>query len=660
MIYQKYVKCDLSEQKSEEGLESWQSSLYPEYIEREGTKCRRLIVNQPDKRIYFRVTDDISGSCTAIMKISYFDEGTGHFAVLYRSGNEERWSEPVLLADTCEWKECVLCLKDIQIDRGICSNDLCIDLNPKPYGCSADHVIFSCVGITFIKTASISIEISANAAAGNTFYDDEDICLKAKFMSDKETDGKEALIIFTACGDDGTELWQETRNTAVHSSVPVEFEIRPNTEKYGLYILRAECFCDDGYNECHVRYAHSVKGERNKKLGGCVHFTERDSAAVAPLMSACGFGYIRDEFLWKDYEKKENEFNFLPEWERYLSDAEKNGLEMLTILGFNNPVYHNGPNCVPKTPEEFEAFERYVSTLVSYLGKRCSMYEIWNEPNLASFSKDISPEAYLPVAKAAFNAIKKSAPDAYIIGPGTSGEALPWIERFLELGGGDYIDAVSFHPYIWNAGPVEGGFYKKLDRVDKLIERYCPGLDMVVSEMGWGVQSGGVTRKSHAEYLVKTIAMSQSFKRLRKYFMYEFQDSGISVSDVERNFGLVEYWGGPYAYAAKPAYTAAAAFCRLVGSAEAEWFIGAEDPDGITAGCYKNSRGWTVMIWSECRKYDVHLTDEYIGAQIYDLNGNRINGTDFCLAETPIYIRTSFCPNIRIIDCAVERRCDNR
>ena len=83
----------------------------------------------------------------------------------------------------------------------------------------------------------------------------------------------------------------------------------------------------------------------------------------------------------QDYEKEKGKFEFLSEWERYLSDAETNGLNMFTILGFNNPLYHEGSNCIPKN-DEIKSFEKYTKQLVNFLGERCGIYEVWNEPDL--------------------------------------------------------------------------------------------------------------------------------------------------------------------------------------------------------------------------------------------------------------------------------------
>ena len=631
------IYCGLEENGKIAGLESWQSCVYPEFTERAGRKCRRLIINQPDKRIYFRTLCDIPKGLAAAVKISYFDEGTGHFALLYKSGGEKRYSEPVLLGNTMQWKEYVFYLYGVDFDKSLCASDFCIDLAPKIYGCSAEHIIFGSAEVEFYEAAPVKINITSNGAAGNTFFETEEVLLFAE--TENTSDSAFSAEMKISVLDDNENIvmnMQKTAELAAHGKSMTELKI-PVTG-FGIYILKLEFICAGGRKICRTRFAYSMRAQKNGRLGGCVHFTERDSAAVAPLMSACGFGYIRDGFLWKDYETQKGAFVFRPEWERYLGDAEKAGLDMLTLLGFNNPLYHSGAPCVPKTSEEISAFGKYIHTLVSFLGSRCGMYEIWNEPNLASFSEDISPEAYIRVLKAAAPAVKSANPDAYIIGPGTCGEALPWVERFLRLGGGEYLDALSIHPYIWTPGPVDGGLFKKLSDTEALIQKYCPKLKLVVSELGWSVQSGGVTRKSHAEYFVKSLAIAQSFKILEKYFMYEFQDSGISVSDVERNFGFVEYWEAPTPYAAKPAYTAAAAFNKLIGGKTPDMLCGADNPDAITMLRFKADDGFTFMVWSERREYILSAPEN---ANIYDINGNAADN-DTVIGVSPVYVQTGF------------------
>lgn len=629
------IYCDLSEENNSIGIEAWQSNVYPQFLERKGKKARRLIINQSDPRIYFRVDKNFipenAEKKTAALEIEYFDEGVGHFTVLYRSNGENVCIEPVLLENTQQWHKKTFYLVNPQLDCSLDANDFCIELNPPRYDRSPCHAIFSYAKLTFEGESGNELNIKTKTLSGNTFFNPEDIRF---YISAENAD--EAYDADIAVED-------ESGRDILHEHIRIEgaeYEYAPHIEKYGLYMIKVSfkgAYSGKfSYNEAKFALSMDAGKRKNDFLGGCVHFTKRDSAAVVPLMRASGFGAIRDGFDWNLYEKSEGVFEFLPEWERYVSDTRKCGLEIFTVLGLNNPIYFKDGACVPKTAEELEVFGRYVFNTVKQLGDRCNMYEVWNEPNLSSFSKDISPEAYVPALKVGYENVKKANPNAYVVGCGTSGEAHPWIERVLQLGGGEYMDAVSFHPYMWVKGPDNGEFEEKLSGLNRIIEKYCPKLDMVISELGWSSHSmSDITTKLHAEFFVKSLAISAAEKRLKKYYMYEYQDSGISFTHVERNFGLVEYWENHTPYAAKPIFLASAAYNSFIGDTRPDWEY---NQDGVLGFSYSVDGHHILMAWSE------NGADIYTAADIsavYDINGNSLPVCgEYKLTESPLYIQS--------------------
>lgn len=635
MVRNKNIYSDLTEENKSIGIEAWQSNVYPQFLERKGKKARRLIIGQSDPRIYFRVDKAYIPSDaerqTAALEIEYFDEGVGHFTVLYKSKGEKVCLEPVLLDNTKIWRGKTFYLVNPELDRSIEANDFCIELNPTGFDRSPCGGIFSYARLSFEGVSGKAISIKTKALCGNTFLSKDDV----RFYISVENADEEYEADIVIENDLGEEILCE--HTCITGG---EYEYAPRIERFGRYLIRVSCMGkhsgEFSYNEAKLALSLDAGKKKNNFLGGCVHLTYRDSAAVIPLMRASGFGAIRDGFDWELYEKEEGVFKFLPEWERYISDTKNGGLEIFTVLGLINPVYHKNGACVPKTPKETEAFKRYVFNTVKALGDRCNMYEVWNEPNLKSFSTDISPEAYVPALKAGYESVKEANPNAYVVGCGTSGEARPWIERVLQLGGGEYMDAVSFHPYLWVKGPDDGEFEEKLSGLAKIIERYCPKLDMVISEFGWASHSmADITLKLHAEFFVKSLAIASAQKRLKKYFYYEYQDSGMSFTHVERNFGFVEYWENHTPYAAKPIFTASAAYNSFIGDKRPEWSV---KIDGVFGFSYSTDDGYILMTWA---KDSTEISIKPSAAAVYDINGNSLPmSKGYSLSESPIYIKS--------------------
>ncbi len=73
---------------------------------------------------------------------------------------------------------------------------------------------------------------------------------------------------------------------------------------------------------------------------------------------------------------------------------------------------------------------------------RVRYVELFNEPNSA-----FSPEAYVPLAQAAYDAVKGVDPTVQVLGPDVSGIALGWHELFYKAGGRTTCDILSVHDY---------------------------------------------------------------------------------------------------------------------------------------------------------------------------------------------------------------------
>lgn len=633
------IYCDLSENGTSSNLEAWQSGMYPIFEERENIGGRLMIINQGDKRLYFRVQDSMRperGSCVIRAEVRYFDEGVGHFCIVYNTESGICSTPPVLVENTKKWRTAVLVLEDALLNREICANDFALELNTQEYGCSNCHVVFGSLNASVFKKRAAQIEVSADSLAGYTFFEKEKISFDIQLKNDSDKPNKYQLkAVFETDTDD--VLQTESFDIALDEGEKLSVKAAPDISKYGCYRMRLECTSADGeeYSHKNINFALSMNASKrqNDFLGGCVHFTHRDSTAVAPLMAASGFGAIRDEFLWRDYEKEKGVFEFLPEWERYLGDAERNGLKMLTILGFGNPLY-GGETDMP-TGGALEHFDNYVRQLVSFLGDRCNLYEMWNEPNLVGFSKDQSPENYIPALKVASEAIRSINSRARIAAPGLSGESLPWIERFLQLGGGEYIDYISFHPYLWIKGPDDGEYIGKLNGVKTLINKYCPELKMIVSEMGWASNSCTFSRKIQAEFQAKVLAISAAVPEMEQYYMYEYQDSGISLSDLERNFGAVEYWEAETPYAAKPSFLSFAAYNCLTEGKRPKCL---RSDDDLYLFVFETDNANLLMLWSPREtERRIDISDFNVDA-VYDINGNETDG-ELVISSSPIYIK---------------------
>lgn len=197
------------------------------------------------------------------------------------------------------------------------------------------------------------------------------------------------------------------------------------------------------------------------------------------FIADCGVSFIRtwdggNPFIWRDIEPQENKFDFSYA-DRLVEAANKAGVEMLVVLGGMCFTYPPGQSrhshalpewlykkseivpCPPNMPQftrigrqtalpPMENWAHLVDTLTKRYKGKVRFYEIMNEPNLF-----FTEQQYLPYLQRAYSIIKKNDPSATAVGICATGDynghIISYVEGILKLGGGKYIDALSFHAY---------------------------------------------------------------------------------------------------------------------------------------------------------------------------------------------------------------------
>lgn len=168
-------------------------------------------------------------------------------------------------------------------------------------------------------------------------------------------------------------------------------------------------------------------------------------------ISDLGFKYVRRGFVWSNIEKTPGEYHF-DEYDALVDNAEKRGLHVLGCIALNNGKFPG-----VREPAGREAFAKFAATVVARYKGRPVIWEIWNEPNIATFwgkhgKANTMPFAdeYSEFVKVVAPAMRKANPDAIIIAGSVNlyEASYAWMQRCFENGilktG---IDGWSVHPY---------------------------------------------------------------------------------------------------------------------------------------------------------------------------------------------------------------------
>ncbi len=179
------------------------------------------------------------------------------------------------------------------------------------------------------------------------------------------------------------------------------------------------------------------------------------------------FGYLRlwdTSTRWAELNQKKGEWNF-ERMDFFVNSAVEHNVPILYTLGSTPQwasarpdekcAYGVGCNAEPNDMQDWEDYVRKVSA--RYKGK-ITAYELWNEPKFYSSIEDRkhvsgfysgSAEKMLEMARVAKRVLNEVDPQAKLTTPGFDGGSR-WMAMFLEKGGGQYIDAVTYHFYTNN------------------------------------------------------------------------------------------------------------------------------------------------------------------------------------------------------------------
>ncbi|MFD0712231.1 S-layer homology domain-containing protein [Paenibacillus sp. GCM10027626] len=325
------------------------------------------------------------------------------------------------------------------------------------------------------------------------------------------------------------------------------------------------------------------------------HFGQSLDQALVPLISRLGVSMVRDELYWGAIEKEKGVYQFPEMYDSYMAALKQHRISPLIVLSYNNNLYPGGFHI--KDPAGVAGFANYARAVLNHYGDQIKEVEVWNEYN--AFGGGAAPSYYYPLLKETYAAVKSLREDVRVIGP--AGVTIPydWIEELFALGGLNYLDGVSVHPYRFPEIP-EGGDLA-LDKLNKLIAKYNTSgkeIPLWLTEMGWHTKLGGdgVSEDKQAEYLARynVLAISEGVENIT---WYDFKNDGAEPENREHNFGIiVNEEDGRGAYTAKPAFATYAVQTRQLTGAE---YIGQEQVYGNVRSYLFRKNGEDLrVLWS--------------------------------------------------------------
>lgn len=339
----------------------------------------------------------------------------------------------------------------------------------------------------------------------------------------------------------------------------------------------------------------------------------RTSDQELAQIKAAGLHYVRFVIPWAEVEKGEGTYRW-GYFDQFIERLRAQGLQAVVVLGGGHPRYTGfiaAPEgnldqtdkylLPPSSPEAIAKFAAFAAQTVAHFGSQGIVWELWNEPDNDRFwPPHANVRAYIAVAGAACQAMRKADPQARIIGPGMAdtpgryGTDKPgFLGMVLRSPLGTCLDAVSVHPYRDGVKPPETVLdaYGKLSR---FVQTYTPPekRPLPVLSTEWGFTLTDTSEEEQAAYLLRSF-MLNTMAGVPLSIWYEWRDARSGPDDPEAHFGLLKLDRTP-----KAAYKALAAFLPPLEGAWVEKRVKKGGPDDYLLLLRNGDGNYFLVVWT--------------------------------------------------------------
>ncbi|OPA73585.1 hypothetical protein BVG16_27630 [Paenibacillus selenitireducens] len=369
-----------------------------------------------------------------------------------------------------------------------------------------------------------------------------------------------------------------------------------------------------------------LSGVSKSPFGIQTHYGINWNKESIPLLKYAGTKNVRDSFYWSEIEVNKGQYTFNPKFTLPMQYFKEFNIDPFLVFAFSNKYYDEGKT--PYSDEAHTAYANYVKAMLGKFGNQLKSGEMWNEFNLPYFGGNgpaaSRADVYFNVLKKGYEASKLIRPDLNVVGGATSGIPEEWLKDLFDLGGLNYMDALSVHPYRYPQTPE--GLIEEIDRLNQLVRDHNDGktIPLWFSEVGWPTHLNptGVDENTQAAYLIRTYVLSIA-AGVEKVFWYNLMDSGTDKLNNEHNFGIIHNTGDALgSYTPKPAYVALATLTRQLADANA---VSQDVTDGLYHYGFEKDNDRIHVLWSLDKK-DVTLNTQ-VPLTVTDMMGRKITYT---------------------------------
>ena len=322
----------------------------------------------------------------------------------------------------------------------------------------------------------------------------------------------------------------------------------------------------------------TAPGEDIGVAGGAelMRLSDVDLARELDSMRDAGVRWLRVGAEWSTVEEVEGQQDW-SQTDRVVDAALARGMRVLGVVLSSpgwavDPAHGDDQWALPADPE---VFGRFAGDAAAHYAGRIAAWEIWNEPNIATFARP-SPDvaAYAAMISAAARHIRSRVQGATIITAGLAPAGddedsiapTTFLEQLYRVGDRSAWDAVGMHPYTYPALPdsadtADWNAFQRISLMRATMEEHGDaGKSVWLTEFGaptGGRSDAAVSEADQARAIRQAIDRVRSATYYGPIFIHQTRDRGTDPGDVEDHFGLLRL-----DFSEKPAYGLVAEMTR--------------------------------------------------------------------------------------------------
>jgi hypothetical protein len=280
--------------------------------------------------------------------------------------------------------------------------------------------------------------------------------------------------------------------------------------------------------------------------------TAQQDTEIAGI-AATGARWLRTALSWRDVEPSSADQDDWSKADNIVADAQKDHVSIIfDVVGAPRWAGSQESGEFSTDPQQYADFCAKVAA--RYRG-RVQVYELGNEPNLTTEVPNPDPATYAKVLEAAYPAIKKADPDAFVLTAGLAGgrhrngnlTGIDFLTGLYADGAQGSFDGIAFHPYTYPLLPtqdVDNGTrnWAQMLQVRALMVRHGDGGKPIwVTEFGAPTNGpGGVSEAQQAEIMKNGFDLWKTYSWGGVISWFDYQDKGTDTSTHKDFFGIVD------------------------------------------------------------------------------------------------------------------------